>query len=84
MDELMRAITANGFAEIEGLQATGSLPVRQDIVNEIIAGLVRDARADHQPPADHAESDVNWWKLVSNLEVQLQDGKLILNFELRR
>jgi hypothetical protein len=93
MDEFLRRISANGFAEIEGLQVTGTLPVRQDIVNEIITSLVRDAQADPAPkptapPAAASSSsnlpEVNWWKLVNKLQVVLRDGKLVIDFELRR
>ena len=92
MDELLRRISANGFAEIEGLQVTGTLPVRQDIVNEIITSLVRDAQPDPAPPATTPGAasnssnlpEVNWWKLVNKLQVVLRDGKLVIDFELRR
>jgi hypothetical protein len=94
MDELLRRISANGFAEIEGLQVSGTLPVRQDIVNEIITSLVRDAQTDPAPkpaaaptaPAAGTSSlpEVNWWKLVNKLQVVLRDGKLVIDFELRR
>jgi len=93
MDELLRRISANGFAEIEGLQVTGTLPVRQDIVNEIITSLVRDAQTDPVPPPATAPAanasasnlpEVNWWKLVNKLQVVLRDGKLVIDFELRR
>jgi hypothetical protein len=28
--------------------------------------------------------EVNWWKLVNKLQVVLRDGKLVIDFELRR
>ena len=88
MDELMRRLAANGFAEIEGLQVTGTLPVRQDIVNDVITGLLRDVQSSSPAPAakapEPAGGEVNWWKLVSKLQVLLKDGKLIIDFELRR
>ena len=80
MDELIRRISAEGFAAIEGLEVTGTLPVRQDIVNEVITGLVREAQA--AKPAGPEE--INWWKLVNKLQVQLKEGKLVIDFELRR
>ena len=92
MEELLRRISANGFAEVEGLQVTGTLPVRQDIVNDIITGLLRDAQtggpAQPSPPASKpsgsAASEINWWVLIDKLQVRLKEGKLILDFELRR
>ena len=91
MDEFLRRVSANGFAEIEGLQVTGTLPVRQDIVNEIITGLVRDAQSAEptktaSPPqqSGSTQNDINWWKLVNKLQVVLKDGRLVIDFELRR
>ncbi len=97
MDELMRRISANDFAEIEGLQVTGTLPVRQDIVNEIVTSLLQNTKTGGTPgtpppssqlsssqPSGAAGSGINWWKLVDRLDVQLSEGKLILGFELRR
>ena len=82
MDELLRLLSANGFAEIEGLQVTGTLPVRQDIVNDVITGLLRDVQTGGM--SGGAEDEVNLWKLVNRLQVQLKEGKLIIDFELSR
>ena len=103
MDELLQRLIANNFAELEGLQVTGSLPVRQDIINDALTTLLQNAQArsasqsatvppaaDSQPfsPAAPAPKPVapatNWFQLVSKLQVQLQDGKAVVAFELRR
>jgi len=91
MDELLRRLAANGFADIEGLEVTGTLPVRQDIVNDLLTKVVTDLKADKEPapvteeaPKPQKSPGPNWWKLVNKLEVRMTDGKLILDFELRR
>jgi hypothetical protein len=92
MDELLKRLAANGFADLEGLQVTGTLPVRQDIVNEVIAALLQEATAAvpattgtpsaTKPASFAATSDL--LKLVRKLEVRMAEGKMILDFEIRR
>ena len=100
MDELLQRLTANGFAELEGLQVTGILPVRQDLINDALTTLLLKAQGGGSaqtaaPPASAAASfsppppkpaapAANWLKLISKLQVQLQDGKAVIAFELRR
>ena len=102
MDELLQRLTANGFAELEGLQVTGTLPVRQDIINDALTTLLQNAQAAAAGQGDSAASTpgsgqafsaaapkpavpvANWLKLINKLQVQLQDGKAVIAFELRR
>ena len=97
MDELLQQLSANDFAMIEGLQVTGTLPVRQDIINELLTDLLQKQQAgvstDNAAPASSptpsspskpAAAKINWAKLVSKLQVQLKEGKLVVDFELRR
>ncbi len=86
MDELLRRLADNDFADLEGLEVHGTLPVRQDIVNDILTNVVRDLKADkpEAPAKPSGNKSPNWWKLVNKLEVQMTDGKLILDVELRR
>ena len=88
MDEFLRRLSANNFAEIEGLQVTGTLPVRQDIVNELITGLVRDAQAvapaAPATPSGTSAEQVNWWKLVNKLQVLLKDGRVFITGAIRQ
>lgn len=91
MDELLRRLAANGFADLEGLQVTGTLPVRQDIVNDILADVVRTQQAGGAAGTpgtatkpNPAGEGVNWWKLVSRLQVRLTEGRAHIDFELRR
>ena len=85
MDELLERLTANGFAELEGLAVRGTLPVRQDLVNELLTTLLQNAQAGSTSSAAKPTAPaVNWMKLVTRLQVQLQDGKAVVDFELRR
>ena len=97
MEELIQRLTANGFAELEGLQVAGTLPVRQDLINDALATLLQNAQArnsgqatgaaqpDASAPAPKpAAPAVNWFRLVNKLQVRLQEGKAVVDFELRR
>lgn len=87
MDELLRRLAANGFAELEGLHINGSIPVRQDLVNEIIAAMLQnsgEARTQDAAAATTPGGTPNLLKLVKRAEVRLVEGKMILDVEIRR
>lgn len=97
MDELLQQLSANDFAMIEGLQVTGTLPVRQDIINELLTDLLQKQQSGgsaenvapvssptSSSPSKPAAAKINWAKLVSKLQVQLKEGKLVVDFELHR
>jgi len=90
MNELLERLAANGFADLEGLQVTGTLPVRQDIVNDLIAALLREATTakpgtpSSAKPAAPFEATSDLLKLVRKLEVRMAEGTMILDFEIRR
>lgn len=98
MDELLRRLAENNFADLEGLEVHGTIPVRQDIVNDILNTVVSDLKKEakedkkkdteedkkEEPANSAANKSPNWWKLVNKLQVRMVDGKLILDVELRR
>ncbi len=105
MDEWMKRLTADGFAELEGLEVTGTLPVRQDLINEILTTLLQNAQsgssaqttnaaqtlgtmqADNAAPATKPAAPKNaaaWIALVRKLQVRFQEGRAVIDFELRR
>jgi hypothetical protein len=99
MEELIRRFIANGFADFEGLQVHGSVPVRQELVNEIIAevlkgglplpgassgvgGVSGDAGTSSAPKLELPLPEL--LKMVQRAEVKATDGKITLEFEIRR
>ncbi len=42
MNELVNKLLANNMAALEGLQISGSVPVHTDLINEVIATVLRD------------------------------------------
>lgn len=55
MDELIKKLMQSGLAELEGLHITGTVPVRQELVNDAIQGFLRDA-ATPKAAADVADA----------------------------
>lgn len=42
MNELVNKLLANNMAALEGLQISGSVPVHTDLINEVIATVLKD------------------------------------------
>ena len=86
--DLLEKYRANGFAEFHGLHIVGKIPVAQEVVNEVIAELLRQSRtmpaghgAAHQP----GTTPLNMQELahlVRRAEITAADGKVTLDFEL--
>jgi hypothetical protein len=93
MDELISKYLANNLKDFAGLEVTGSVPVKQEVINEFIkAALVSGTEAVPSSPAAPAdkrtseEFKVNpreFLKFVKKAEVTAEDGKLTLSFALR-
>jgi hypothetical protein len=98
MDELIRRFIENGFADFEGMHITGTIPVRQETVNEVIAAVLKGEIPI--PGAEGGSSGTggtggggrpkpklplpDLLKLVQRAEVQADNGRIIVNFEVRR
>jgi hypothetical protein len=96
MDELIRTFIANRFADFEGLQITGAIPIKQELLNEAIAAFLRDGQsaattgATPVPGAAKSPSPMPpippalLLEMVRRAEVKATDGKITLEFEIRR
>jgi hypothetical protein len=97
MNELIRNFIANGFADFEGLQISGTIPIKQEILNEAIAAFLQEgqaATAAGTPPATTGRVNASspmppippdvLLKMVRRAEVKATDGKITLEFEIRR
>ncbi len=86
--DLLEKYRANGFADFRGLQVAGKIPIAQEVLNEIIAELLRHSRTTlsgqtSEPPSRSAPFDVQELaRLVRRAEVSAADGKVTLHFEL--
>ena len=94
MDELIRRFIENGFADFEGMHITGTIPVRQEIVNEVIAAVLK---GEIPLPGATATGGASGGgegkpklpvtalvKMVQRAEVQADDGRIVVTFEVRR
>jgi hypothetical protein len=87
MRDLIEKHLANGFQEFQGLHITGSIPVRQEVINEFLAELVQHGMADRPASIDSAATPVfsvsDALRLVKRAEVKAIQGSVIVEFELR-
>jgi hypothetical protein len=54
MEDWLRAQLANGFAAFQGASLSGSIPVKEELINQLIAGFLKQARV---PPATEPAFD---------------------------
>ena len=99
MNKLIERLIASNFADLAGLEITGTIPVKQDLLNEALSevlagGLPTSAASSGAPPSPAATSssapraprlDVNeLLKLVKRAEITAHEGEIRLEFEVRR
>jgi len=91
MNKIIDRLIASNFAELQGLQITGTIPVKQEILNEALAdvlanGLPAPGTAAPAAPAAGAPAvNVNdLLKLVTKAEITAHEGEIRLEFEIRR
>lgn len=100
MRELIEKLIATNFADLEGLRVTGSVPVRESLINEAIQGILQEAlkpKAAAEVPAapvapvapKAAKSSPSIPKeavlgMVKRAEVKLHEGQLVVEFDVQR
>lgn len=89
MDKLIQKLAANNFADLAGLNITGDIPVKQEVINDFIAEMLVSglpspgaAGGGSAAASDKAPGlDVNLLlKLVKDVKVTADDGKVHLHF----
>lgn len=85
MIHLLQKYAANGFADFRGLNITGTVPVKQELINEVLAESLKLAAS--AVPAKSSEAPAIDPKvflgLVKKAQVRAEAGVLILDFEVR-
>lgn len=97
MQELINRVLENGLADFEGLEVKGTLPLKQEIVNEAIVEvlkLLQQPSASGEPTSKKSASgqavpslSIDPRKLagmVQKFEMQATEGKVILHFDIKR
>ena len=90
MHRLLHKYIANGFADFSGLAITGKIPLKQELINEVIAEVLGAAQAStpvaSQPRAAEPAIPVGLESLLPLLkavEIQAEPGVVMINFQLR-
>jgi hypothetical protein len=90
MADLLNKYISNGFADFKGLMITGSIPIKQEVVNELIAELLQKGinpsptTLSGASPTPRLNLNVNdLLKFVKRAEVKADDGKITLDCEIR-
>ena len=88
MQDLLRRHIDNGLAAFQGLTLTGTIPIAQSALNELIDEALKAAMAaapqPSAPQASGAPPDLRTLlPLVRRLEVTAESGRLIVSFEIR-
>jgi hypothetical protein len=83
MQEWLTAQMASRFSAFEGAALTGSIPVKEELINELIAGFL--AQAGQQPEATAAPAvDVRTLvSFVRQATIRAEPGVVTLHFEVR-
>ena len=51
MKQLIEKLIATNFADLEGLQISGSVPVKQEMVNEVLTNFLKGSDSQEASPA---------------------------------
>jgi hypothetical protein len=93
IQDIIDGFVRNGLADFEGLEIRGSIPVKQELLNELLAAALRaptnpagsDASAPAPPAAPAGAAMIDLLRsLVKTAEIKATDGAFTLNFEMRR
>ena len=99
MDEVIRQLLARDLADLEGLEVRGSVPIRTDLVNQLITAFLNDetetAEVSATSTGDSGDKSASkaskpslplpvLKKMVRRAAVRTEEGKIIFDFEIRR
>jgi hypothetical protein len=89
---ILDLLTENGFAQLQGLSISGSVPLRQEALNEALAQLVRswtekgasNAELNRKAEGSSGNPDLApFLPLVRRLEVRAEAGIVHIDFDIR-
>ena len=73
----------NNFRDFEGLSIAGQIPVKDQVLNELLADALRQAQQpDSTTPTATDKPDLRpFLKLVKKAEVRAVNGAIVLDFQ---
>ena len=84
MIALLKKYAANGFADFRGLTISGEIPVKQELINEVLAEYLSTATAAATPAGGPPVVDPKTLlQFVKKAEVRADAGVLTLDFEVK-
>jgi hypothetical protein len=88
MQEIIQKHIDNGFSEFEGLSITGTIPVRETLLNGLLADVLQRL-AEGSTPAPSATPGPRGLlpavaRLVRKAEVHAKEGVIVFEFEVQR
>jgi hypothetical protein len=89
MQEFIQKQIENGFSEFEGLSISGTVPVRETLLNGLLAEMLQKLAEGSAPAAPTTTSTPPGLlpavaKLLKKAEVHAKEGVIVLDFEIRR
>lgn len=87
MNEMIRKHLENGLSDFEGLSITGSIPVRDSLLNGILADVLRSLAHSGQraaAPSDFAGFTPLLATMVKKAEIHAKEGVIVVDFEISR
>jgi hypothetical protein len=82
LPDLLQAWVSRGFADFPGLAIDGSVPVKQELANQLIAEFLASA-ASHPRPAPPGDVVAALLPLLKKVEVTATEGVVTLHFQVR-
>lgn len=80
----------NDLADFAGLRVSGTLPVKQEILNDLLQTVLADMQAPASAPApaspSASESGMDpkrLLKFVKKAELRAEEGRLVLDFDVQ-
>ena len=73
----------NNFRDFEGLSITGQVPVKDEVLNELLADALRQAQQPVTTPVVPADKpDLRpFLKLIKRAEIRAVNGAIVLDFQ---
>ena len=86
MNEWIQKQIDSGFSDLQGLSISARIPVKDRLVNELVAEALRQASAGASPAVATQTPTVDFrplLRLVRKAEVHATDGTIVLDVDIR-
>lgn len=83
MRDLLQRNLANGFADFPGLSLSGRIPVKEELINQLIAEFLQKQSDPKQPSSASASDMSGILRMVKKAAIHADAGVVTLELELR-